>query len=102
MTCIVLNMIQMACSYEGNPIEFVSALEIINFIFTGIFGIEAILKLAAFGLSYFQNSWNRFDFIVVIASFVDIVMSQLDAASLTFLRVGPQLARVLRVLRVSR
>lgn len=29
-----------------------------NYIFTIFFIIEAILKLIAFGKSYFKNSWN--------------------------------------------
>lgn len=60
-----------------------------------------MLKMIGSGWSYFYNSWNKFDFFVVISSFVDIVMTEMGS-SLKFLRVGPQLARVLRILRVSR
>jgi len=102
MACIVLNMIQMAMIYEGSSPSYLMALEIVNYIFTAIFVVEAALKLIAFGKHYFRNSWNVFDFVVVIASLIDIMMGLLDQASLKFLRVGPQLARVLRVLRVSR
>lgn len=78
MGCIVLNMIQMACTFEGSTTEYNWVLELINYVFTAIFGLEATLKLIGFGMSYFKNSWNRFDFIVVIASFIDIIMSTLD------------------------
>ena len=64
--------------------------------------MECVLKLIAHGLSYFSSGWNKFDFFVVLASFLDIAMNALAGSSLKFLRVGPQLARVLRVLRVSR
>jgi hypothetical protein len=60
------------------------------------------MKLIAFGKSYFHNNWNVFDFLVVVASVIDLVLVYSDQNSLTFLRIGPQLARVLRVLRVSR
>ena len=92
----------MAINYEGSSKTYNKALDYINFCFTGVFGLECILKLISFGFTYFRTSWNVFDFCVVAASFFDIVMNQLSTASLKFLRVGPQLARVMRVMRVSR
>jgi hypothetical protein len=92
----------MAMIFETAGKEYLEGLDYANYVFTAIFFFESVFKLIAFGKSYFSNGWNKFDFFVVIASLLDIAMSQLDAASLKFLRVGPQLARVLRVLRVSR
>jgi len=37
-------------------------LEILNYFFSIIFNIEAVLKLIGIGFHYFKNSWNRFDF----------------------------------------
>jgi Ion transport protein len=88
MICIVLNMILMALSFEGQAEEYTKILEGINYFFTGVFAIESIMKLIGSGVSYFYNSWNKFDFFVVCSSFVDIVMSELGS-SLKFLRVGP-------------
>lgn len=102
MTCIVLNMIVMGMTYEGEPETYTNALLYINYIFTAVFIIEAIMKLIAFGTTYFKSSWNVFDFIIVLGSIVDILLSNMDANQLTFLRVGPQIVRVLRILRVSR
>ena len=79
----------MAINYEGSPKSYNNILDYINFFFTGIFGLECIMKLIAFDKTYFKTSWNVFDFCVVIASFFDIIMNQLSAASLKFLRVGP-------------
>lgn len=92
----------MAISYYGAPYSYNYTLEIINYIFTAIFTLEAIFKLIPYGLLYFKSSWNVFDFIVVIGSLMDIILNSLNESSLKFLRVGPQLARVLRVLRVTR
>jgi hypothetical protein len=50
-------------------------LDYVNYFFTAVFALEAILKLIAFEFSYFKSGWNRFDFIVVITSFIDIVMA---------------------------
>jgi hypothetical protein len=102
MICIVLNMVLMAVMYEGQSLQYTAVLEGINYFFTTVFAVEALLKIIGAGTSYFYNSWNRFDFFVVMSSFVDILMTALASSSLKFLRVGPQLARVLRILRVSR
>lgn len=88
-------------------------MEMTNFVFTAIFIAEAILKLFAFGWSYFGTSWNKFDFFVVISSILDISLTFYQDAEgganqggqerqQSALSVAPQLARVLRVLRVSR
>ena len=82
-------------------------------IFTSCFIIEAILKIFAFGLAYFGTSWNKFDFFVVVASVLDILLTIYQDLTATgdeneaarqqsALSAAPQLARVLRVLRVSR
>ena len=73
--CIVLNMIQMALVYEGASAEWENILEIFNYIFTVIFIIEAILKLIAYGKSYFVTTWNKFDFIIVVSSIMDILIN---------------------------
>lgn len=102
MICIVLNMVIMGMTYDDEPVAYTNALLYINYIFSGIFLIECILKLIAYRHTYFKSSWNVFDFIVVIGSIVDILMSTMDSSSFAFLRAGPQLVRILRVLRVSR
>lgn len=74
-----------------------------NIFFTAVFLAEAIIKLTAFGpSSYFFDSWNRFDFFVVCASIVDLMLSLIGKQAFSFLKSGPQLIRVFRVMRVSR
>jgi hypothetical protein len=62
------------------------------------------MKIIAFGSTYFNNSWNKFDFFVVCASIFDILLVFLEdlGADPTLLQLGPQLARIMRVLRVTR
>ncbi len=64
--------------------------------------IEATFKIIGNGTAYFIPTWNKFDFFIVCASCLDIIISILPTASLHFLKIAPMLARVLRVLRVSR
>jgi len=102
MATIIANIVQMAVSYQGQPMWYTQILEGINYIFTVIFLVEATLKIIAYGWSYFGTGWNKFDFFVVCSSLLDIVMDQMDAEDMQTLAVGPQLAKILRVLRVTR
>ena len=65
----------MAITFEGESEAYTSALDFLNYIFSAIFLMEAVLKLIAQGISYFYSSWQKFDFFVVCASMVDILMS---------------------------
>jgi len=59
--------------------------------------------LIAYGpQGYFFKGWNQFDFFVVLTSILDIALEYSGNNLISFLAVGPQLARVFRVLRVSR
>ena len=96
-------MFQMAVDYEESSTSYSNGLLYVNLIFTSIFTLECILKLIAFGKVYFNSSWNKFDFFVVVSSILEIFLSSLaSSGQLAILRIGPQLARVLRILRVSR
>ncbi len=66
----------MAISFENSSEQYDLALSITNYIFTAVFTIEMVLKLIAFRLTYFRAGWNKFDFVVVISSWVDIIFSQ--------------------------
>jgi hypothetical protein len=61
-----------------------------------------MLKLIAFGLTYFRNGWNRFDIFVVICAVFDIVLNNINSSILDKISFAPALAKVMRVLRVTR
>ena len=76
MTIIISNMLSMAISIEDSSQEYNNVLEMMNYVFTGIFICECILKLIAlYPKAYFYFGWNKFDFFVVSASFLDIIMA---------------------------
>ena len=56
---------------------FEDSLEMINTILVAIFTVDIILKLAAYGVKqyFLGGSWNIFDFVVLVGSFVDIMVS---------------------------
>ena len=102
MAIIFLNMISMAMNYDDCDSGYEYILKFANWIFTGIFVLECILKLTAYGISgYFYYGWNKFDFFVVIASLLDIIIANIDGIDAAFLK-SFQIIRVLRVLRVTR
>ena len=80
----------------------VKVLNIIDNIFSSIFIIEAILKIAAAGLifngeqSYLQVPWNILDFTIVILSTISMMTRDLDIGVFKILR----LIKVLRPLRM--
>ncbi|CAH8494843.1 unnamed protein product [Dicrocoelium dendriticum] len=73
-----------------------------NSAFTVMFSIECMLKITAFGpKNYFRDRWNIFDFITVIGSITDVLVSELQESaflSLGFLRLF-RAARLIKLLR---
>ncbi len=102
MIIIFLNMIVMAMNYEGCDAGYEKFLTTLNIFFTSIFIAECVLKLLGYGvIGYFYFGWNKFDFFVVVASIVDLIMTNVDGIDASFLK-SFQIIRVLRVLRVTR
>lgn len=79
-------------------------LSVANVIFTGIFLVEAVLKLIAIGPRwYFRDRMNQFDFAVVVASIITIGIDfQSGKPSSGGGGAGVNLLRVLRVARLFR
>jgi len=79
-------------------------LDLTGWVFTFIFLVECVLKLIAYGKTYFNNSWNKFDFMVVGSSLFDLLITFLDTieVDLSTLSSLTQLARIARILRVTR
>jgi len=102
MIVIFLNMIFMALNYEGCSSGYNLFLTIVNYVFTGIFIVECLIKLLAYGIvPYFHSGWNKFDFFVVISSIVDLAVANIEGFDASFLK-SFQIIRVLRVLRITR
>jgi hypothetical protein len=76
----------------------ISILESINYFFTAVFTLEAIVKIIGLGpKGYFTKGWNVFDFIIVIISYVTLIIGL--TVSGTF---GPKQATVARAFRIGR
>uniref|UniRef100_A0A3Q2Q3M6 Voltage-dependent L-type calcium channel subunit alpha n=1 Tax=Fundulus heteroclitus TaxID=8078 RepID=A0A3Q2Q3M6_FUNHE len=99
---IMLNTLCLGMQH-CNQSNYVTKLsDTLNLIFTVLFTVEMILKLMAFKVrGYFGDPWNVFDFIIVIGSVVDVILSEVDASenasvSITFFR----LFRVMRLVKL--
>ncbi|KAL5108348.1 Voltage-dependent calcium channel type A subunit alpha-1 [Taenia crassiceps] len=82
--------------------SYCASLMYLNTAFTGMFTIECLLKILAFGpRNYFRDRWNIFDFITVIGSITDVLVTNSQDASflnLGFLRLF-RAARLVKMLR---
>ena len=62
---IAANTISIATLSFGDNQFKSDLIEIMNWVFSTVFAVEMLLKIAAFGRLYFPLGWNRFDFIIV-------------------------------------
>ncbi|PNH08113.1 Sodium channel protein type 4 subunit alpha [Tetrabaena socialis] len=80
-----------------------TSIRIMDYIFTGAFALEALLKIVTFGFAftgkhaYIRNGWNVLDFLIVLVGFA-LIGVQLSGAHADNI----QMLRVLRTLRALR
>ena len=115
-TVIILILLSSLLLIADNPLNdpdstYSKVLEIIDFVFTFLFLIEAMIKIIALGFfyssipanAYIMSGWNILDFIVVTASMVDFIVliqnsNSVDTSQLQSLKA----LRALRALRPLR
>uniref|UniRef100_A0A671YU90 Voltage-dependent N-type calcium channel subunit alpha n=1 Tax=Sparus aurata TaxID=8175 RepID=A0A671YU90_SPAAU len=103
MTLIALNTVVLMMKFYGAPYLYESMLKYLNIVFTALFTLECILKIIAFGpLNYLKAAWNVFDFVTVLGSITDILVTELKVRdkviNLSFLRLF-RAARLIKLLR---
>ena len=74
MLCILLNTIVMALVWFDEPEFLHDIAEILNYSFTSIFTLEAIIKIVALKKSYFRDAWNIFDFTIVMLTLCVLIL----------------------------
>uniref|UniRef100_A0A8C7LI36 Voltage-dependent N-type calcium channel subunit alpha n=1 Tax=Oncorhynchus kisutch TaxID=8019 RepID=A0A8C7LI36_ONCKI len=103
MTMIALNTVVLMMKFHGAPELYEAMLKYLNIVFTALFTLECILKIIAFGpLNYLKAAWNVFDFVTVLGSITDILVTEIKVSSvlinLSFLRLF-RAARLIKLLR---
>uniref|UniRef100_A0A3P8V5L0 Voltage-dependent L-type calcium channel subunit alpha n=1 Tax=Cynoglossus semilaevis TaxID=244447 RepID=A0A3P8V5L0_CYNSE len=78
---IMLNTLCLGMQHCNQSDHVTKLSDMLNLIFTVLFTVEMILKLMAFkARGYFGDPWNVFDFIIVVGSVVDVILSEVDTA----------------------
>ena len=68
MMTIGLNTLILCVKWPNMSEKAIQGVDFINYVCTGIFIVEALIKIIAIGLHYFKDGWNIFDFIIVVGS----------------------------------
>ena len=76
--CIIFNTICLTLTWYNEPVELHKYLESINLAFNIIYTIEATIKMSAFGLDYFKDGWNSFDFVIVVSAWFGFLADRLE------------------------
>ncbi|KAL9928146.1 muscle calcium channel subunit alpha-1-like isoform 1-T2 [Glossina fuscipes fuscipes] len=77
---IMINTVTLAMKFHKQPKFYTELLDALNMLFTAVFALEFVFKLAAFRFkNYFGDAWNTFDFVIVLGSFIDIVYSEIKS-----------------------
>eukprot|EP00899_Mesostigma_viride_P006366 jgi/Mesvir1/15730/Mv03304-RA.1 len=94
MLLIVLNIGFLAARHHNQGARADEILDTANLVFTALYALEAALKIAAHGPRYYFGAWwNRFDFLLVVFSFVGLFTST---------NVASNIFRVFRITRLFR
>ncbi|KYM88067.1 Voltage-dependent calcium channel type D subunit alpha-1 [Atta colombica] len=100
-TLIMINTVTLAMKFYRQPQVYTDVLDVLNMIFTAVFALEFVFKLAAFRFkNYFGDAWNVFDFVIVLGSFIDIVYSELKPGSSIISINFFRLFRVMRLVKL--
>lgn len=98
LVCILLNTASLAADHYMISDSFANVLRSANQVFTIIFIVEAALKILGDGfLRYLSDGFNRFDFVIVCVSILELTVLS-GTAGLGAFRV----IRVFRVVRIVR
>jgi len=103
MSLIIFNTVIMASEYHSMPKLMSDIYDVINYVLSGYFGLECIIKITGLGLrEYMRDQMNTFDGLVVVFSFVEIAINATSKNggnnSLSVLRSF----RLLRVFKLAR
>jgi len=101
MGCIVLNTLTMCLEYYGAHPDYNKVLDGLDTFYIVVFTVEALIKITGLGwFQYIRNSWNKFDFFIVIVGIVSLFELSGDASFnvLRLFRIG----RVLRLINKAK
>ena len=72
---IIANTIVMMMKWPAQSSFSIELVDDLNIFFSGIFLVEALIKITANGILYFQDLWNVFDFLITKDDTVPLYIS---------------------------
>jgi len=102
---IFCSSVLLALESPNMSAELSNVLEVCDFVFTTLFLIEMVLKMAIFGIwgvpgTYLADPWNRLDGIIVLTSMMSILVQQMTSSVNVAYVVTLRALRILRPLRM--
>lgn len=95
---IVVNLVVLMMAHNNMSAEYEHGLYLANCILTGVYTVEALLKMYAFTFrGYVDDKWNVFDAIIVVGSIIDAALEG-RGVSVAFLR----LFRIFRLMKLMK
>ena len=101
MICILANTVVLGFVWYMQSQGIKDVLEVLNYCFMAIFTVEAIVKIIAQKGNYFKDSWNLFDFTVVVGTLIILGISWagVDIAVLSTILRTLRIGRVFRLIK---
>ena len=100
--CICFNVILLTLSWYGNSQRQNKIIENINKSLLGVYILELVIKILAYGFAYFREGWNLLDFSVVMAAVIELLLEEFSnhngSATLAIIRCF----RIVRVMKLIR
>eukprot|EP00736_Rhodelphis_marinus_P006678 Rmarinus@m.195 len=99
LACIVLNTVSMALRHYDMSDSWEQFMTVSNIIFSSVFIFEAFVKLVAiYPTAYFADSWNCFDFVIVLGSLPGFFMA---SGNVSYLRIF-RIARIFKIVKSAK
>ena len=100
--CICFNVLLLTLSWYGSSQKQTKIIDNINKSLLGVYIVEFVIKIIAFGFGYFREGWNLLDFSVVLAAVVELLLEEFSnhngSATLAIIRCF----RIVRVMKLIR
>ncbi|CAH8458049.1 unnamed protein product [Schistosoma turkestanicum] len=98
---IFINTVALMLKYDRQGKFEAKILDSFNYFFTAVFTVEFVLRLSAFSFRhYFSDIWNVIDFVLVLGSYIDIIVTQSDISQVKFSVNFFRLFRVMRLIKL--
>jgi len=95
---IIINFVVLALDHHPSNPMTENRKELMNIVFYFVFLFEMIVKMIGYGFTlYFQNSFNQFDFVVIVISTIEIIINFINLGNVSLSAI-----RALRVFRLLR